>query len=195
MPAPARRTRARPARKGGRRTRRRAAPPRGRFVGRDPSPVLDRYPPKTVPGTAPALAGGGPSPAPPPPRIPAPPSAGGSPPTQGQAGAGPSPPPEGLIRLERPFDVDEFSRLLGETAVRVTVPRDALPEVLRRVTEFMGFGIYVYAITVRPSPSELLKGFVVELQRVDYDPSAKAWRPFVERGTVEATDGGPAGGP
>ncbi len=75
--------------------------------------------------------------------------------------------------------------MLGETAIRLTVPRDSLGEVLRRVTEFMGFGIYVYSITVRPAPSELLKGFVVELQRVDYDPEGQRWKPFVERGAVD----------
>jgi len=96
-----------------------------------------------------------------------------------------------LIRLERPFDPDDFSHLLGETAVRVTVPPDALPEVLRRVVEFMGFGIYVYAISVRPAPSELLKGFVVELQRVEYDPAAGAWKPFVERGAASSPGGAP----
>ena len=77
--------------------------------------------------------------------------------------------------------------MLGETAIRLTVPHDALAEVLRRVVEFMGFGIYVYAITVRPAPSELLKGYVVELQRVDYDPETKAWKPFVERGAAETS--------
>jgi hypothetical protein len=70
----------------------------------------------------------------------------------------------------------------------VTVPREALTEVLRRVTDFMGFGIYVYSVTVRPAPSELLKGFVVELQRVDFDPQTKLWKPFVERGAAP-TDG------
>ena len=99
--------------------------------------------------------------------------------------------PEGLIRLERPFDLDEFSEMLGETRIRVTVPHDALAEVLRRVTDFIGFGVYVYAITVRPSPSELLKGFVVDLQRVDYDPASKEWRPFVEGGTARAPSTGP----
>ena len=75
--------------------------------------------------------------------------------------------------------------MLGETAIRVTVPHDALAEVLRRVTDFMGFGIYIYSVTVRPAPEELLKGFVVELQRVDYDSEAKAWKPFVERGAAD----------
>lgn len=93
--------------------------------------------------------------------------------------------------MERPFDVDEFSGMLGETAIRVTVPHDALVEVLRRVIDFMGFGIYVYSIAVRPAPSELLKGYVVELQRVDYDAEAKTWKPFVERGAVPTEgDGG-----
>jgi len=99
-----------------------------------------------------------------------------------------------LITLERPFDVDQFSNLLGETSIRVTVPRDALPEVLRRVFEFMGFGIYVYAITVRPAPTELLKAFVVELQRVDYSAKDGRWGPFVEKGTSDSPFG-PSGTP
>ncbi len=73
--------------------------------------------------------------------------------------------------------------------MRVTVPRDALPEVLRRVTEFMDFGIYVYAVTVRPAPAELLKSFVVELQRVDYSSDKGAWIPFVEKGATDSPFG------
>lgn len=124
-----------------------------------------------------------------------PPSSAG-PSTSGLAGAPPSSgsPAPGLIQLEGAFDVDEFSQLLGETAIRVTVPPDALAEVLRRVADFMAFGIYVYAITVRPAPSELLKGYVVELQRVDYDAQAKAWRPFVERGAANPAGEQAAGG-
>lgn len=169
-----------------RRAPRRAKPePRPRFVGRDASPVLDRYPPK-APGSAPApprpislTSGVTDRPAPPAPAT-APPAASGA-------------PPQPLITLERPFDVDEFSTLLGETSIRVTVPRDALPEVLRRVTEFMGFGIYVYSISVRPAPAELLKSFVVELQRVDYSTEKGAWLPFVEKGTADSPFG-PSGG-
>jgi hypothetical protein len=99
-----------------------------------------------------------------------------------------------LITLERPFDVDEFSALLGETSIRVTVPREALPELLRRVLEFMGFGIYVYSISVRPAPAELLKSFVVELQRVDYSVDKQTWVPFVEKGTADSPFG-PSGRP
>lgn len=69
------------------------------------------------------------------------------------------------------------------------MPRDALPEVLRRVTEFMGFGIYVYSISVRPAPAELLKSFVVELQRVDYSGEKGTWVPFVEKGTTDSPFG------
>ncbi len=107
-----------------------------------------------------------------------------SPPAEKVAGA-----PLPLISLERPFDMDEFSSLLGETSVRVTVPREDLAEALRRVSEFMGFGIYVYAISVRPWPGDLLKSFVVELQRVDYDPEKRAWTPFVEKGTSDSPFG------
>ena len=164
------------------------------FVGRDSSPVLDRYPPKN-----PDLAPRGP---------PAPETSprgtrgstrtdpGAPPPTPAPALASSSPSPTGspststpLITLDRPFDVDEFSALLGETSIRVTVPRESLPEVLRRVTEFMDFGIYVYAVTVRPAPSELLKSFVVELQRVDYSREKGTWVPFVEKGTVNSPFG------
>ncbi len=146
-----------------------------RFVGRDPSPVLDRYPPRE--GASPPGLPAAPAPAAPRTSPTAPPGS-VAPPAVSPAGTVPT----GLIRLERPFDLDEFSQVLGETAIRVTVPRDALPEVLRRAVEFMGFGIYVYAISVRPAPGELLKGFVVELQRVDYDAEAQAWKPFVEKG-------------
>jgi hypothetical protein len=95
----------------------------------------------------------------------------------------PSGAPIPLISLERPFDVDDFASLLGETSVRVTVPREDLAEALRRVSEFMGFGIYVYSVAIRPTPGDLLKSFVVELQRVDYDPDKGAWVPFIEKGT------------
>lgn len=79
--------------------------------------------------------------------------------------------------------------MLGETSIRVTVPRDDLPEILRRVIEFMGFGIYVYAITVRPAASDQLKSFVVELQRVDYSAEKRTWVAFEERGTTDSPFG------
>lgn len=163
-------------------------------MGRDSSPVLDKYPPKD-----PARA----------PRAPPPVArtvAAGSPPSVPSRDAGPSPtapsatspvpgipPPVPLITLERPFDLDAFSALLGETSIRLTVPRSDLPEVLRRVTEFMGFGIYVYAISLRPAPSELLKAFVVELRRVDYSPEKGAWVPFVEKGAGDSPFAGEPG--
>lgn len=146
--------------------------------------MLDHYPPKSSgPVTAvPAVALAPPS------------AASAAVPSAASAPTNPPPPPgQPLITLDRPFDVDEFSRLLGETSIRVTVPREALPEVLHRVMEFMGFGIYVYAISVRPAPAELLKGFVLELQRVDYSPEKGAWVPFVEKGTA-ASPFGPTGG-
>ncbi|MHB1435818.1 MAG: hypothetical protein ACYCPN_04780 [Thermoplasmata archaeon] len=98
----------------------------------------------------------------------------------------PSPP---LLSLERPFDIDEFSQLLGETAIRVTVPRESLAELLRRVSEFMGFGIYVYTIAVRPADSDLLKGFIVELRRVDFSREQGRWVPFVEQGASDTPFG------
>jgi len=94
-----------------------------------------------------------------------------------------------LITLERPFDVDEFSGMLGETSLRVTVPREDLPEVLRRVVEFMGFGIYVCSISVRPAASDLLKSFVVELHRVDFSAPKGDWIPFVEKGASDSPFG------
>jgi hypothetical protein len=83
--------------------------------------------------------------------------------------------------LDRGFDVDQFSSMLGETSIRVRVPRDDLLEVLRRILEFMGFGIYVYSISVRPGPSDLLKEFVVELRRVDFSAERSEWIPFEEK--------------
>jgi hypothetical protein len=69
------------------------------------------------------------------------------------------------------------------------VPREDLAEVLRRITDFMGFGIYVYRFTVRPAPSDLLKQFIVELQRVDYSPAERDWVPFEEKGRSESPFG------
>jgi len=160
-------------------SRSRAAAPR-RFVGRDPSPVLDRYPPKEA-GIGARIS--------PPPTSPAPSPPPAAPPLAAPSASPASAEPLPLIRLERPFDVDEFSTLLGETSIRVTVPREDLSEVLRRVSEFMGFGIYVYSVTVRPVPSDLLKSFVVELQRVDYSPEKGEWVPFTEKGTSDSPFG------
>ncbi len=149
-------------------------------MGRDASPVLERYPPKdpalsprgpTAPAARPAAAAAPPAPAPAPGSAPAP--AGGAP----------------LIRLERPFDVDDFSAMLGETTIEVTVPRENLGPVLERVATFMGFGIYVYAISVHPSPSDMLRSFTVRLQRVDYSAAQQAWVPFVEKGTSDSPFG------
>jgi len=155
----------------------RAAP---RFVGRDASPVLDRYPPKDS-STAPK--------GPPPIAISSAPATTPTPPSPRPAVPPNGTPASSLITLDRPFNVDDFSTLLGETSIRVTVPREALAEVLQRVLEFMGFGIYVYSISVRPAPTELLKGFVVELQRVDFSSEKRAWLPFVEKGTTDSPFG------
>jgi hypothetical protein len=160
----------------------------GHFVGRDSSPVLDKYPAKD-----PALAPRGPPKgvvSPPPPAAPAPPPPGTTPGlSTAPASTPPATAPTGLISLERPFDVDEFSSMLGETSLRVTVPREDLPEVLRRVVEFMGFGIYVYSVAIRPAPSDLLKSFVVELHRVDYSATQSDWIPFVEKGASDSPFG------
>jgi len=144
------------------RSRRAAPKARAGFVGRDPSPVLDRYPPRKSEFSVP------------PPVVVASEST-RSPPAASSASGTP------LITLDRGFDVDQFSSLLGETSIRVTVPRADLPEVLRRVLEFMGFGVYVYAIAVRPGPSDLLKEFVVELRRIDFSAEKGEWTPFVEK--------------
>lgn len=156
--------------------RSRTSAPAKRFVGRDASPVLDKYPAKD-----PSLSIRGPpaSPAATPKPTPAAPST----PVASDAPVAP------LISLERPFDVDDFAAMLGETSVRATVPREDLAEALRRVSEFMGFGIYVYSVSVRPTPGDLLKSFVVELQRVDYDPDKRAWVPFIEKGTSSSPFG------
>jgi len=102
--------------------------------------------------------------------------------------------PTGLISLDRPFDVDEFSQNLGETQVRVLVPREDLAEVLRRVMDFMGFGIYVYSIRISPEDADTLKRFVVELQRVDYSAHRRVWVPFEDKGRADSPFG-PGGGP
>ncbi|MGA7475604.1 MAG: hypothetical protein WBW47_00085 [Thermoplasmata archaeon] len=163
--------------------RRPVAKPRPRFVGREASPVLDRYPARES-GFAPRSPSPGSLPS-----VPAAAPTAPSPAAASPAGA----PAQPLITLDRPFDADEFSTLLGGTSIRVTVPREALAEVLRRVIEFTGFGIYVYSISVHPAPTELLKSFVVELQRVDYSAEKRAWVPFVEKGTVDSPFG-PSGG-
>jgi hypothetical protein len=153
----------------------------GGFVGRDGSPVLDRYP-RADAARAPLAA---PTPLPPTAPLPNPTPPGG---VRAPAAA-PAAPPKGLLSLERPFDVDGFSQLLGETSIRVEVPKEALAEVLRRVTDFMGFGIYVYRLTVRPAPDEMLRRFVVELQRVDYSAAAREWVPFEEQGPSDSPFG------
>jgi hypothetical protein len=97
--------------------------------------------------------------------------------------------PGGLLRLDTPFDPDEFARQLGETRIQVDVPRDSLAEVLRRVADFMGFGIYVYEIRVAPVPGDQLQAFRLELTRVDYSARDKRWNPFEERGRSDSPFG------
>ncbi|MGC2288988.1 MAG: hypothetical protein WA688_03930 [Thermoplasmata archaeon] len=164
------------------------------FVGRAGSPVLDRYTTKTMdaavgeivaalpppPKPTPVAALPGPAPA----VAPAPSSVAVSP-----ASSGPAGPPKVLISLEKPFDVDDFSQLLGQTQIQVTVPRESLTEVLQRACDFMGFGIYVYTIRVRPGPEELLKTFIVELQRVDFSAQVRDWAPFQDRGRADSPFG------
>jgi hypothetical protein len=90
--------------------------------------------------------------------------------------------------------VDEFSQSLGETHLRVLVPREDLGEVLRRVLDFMGFGIYVYSVRIAPEDSDTLKRFVVELQRVDYSAARKVWLPFEDKGRADSPFGPGASG-
>jgi hypothetical protein len=99
----------------------------------------------------------------------------------------------GLISLEKPFDPDEFAQLLGQTTITVNVPRENLPEVLKRVSEFMGFGIYVYSFRVRPASEEMLRHFVVELERVDFSAEKGDWVPFEDKGRSDSPFG-PTGG-
>ncbi len=157
-------------------------------MGREGSPVLDKYPPKS-----PDLAPTGPRPnvrAPTPaPAAPVARPAPVTPPSGSPASPAPAPLSMGLIALEAAFDVDEFARGLGENQIRVEVPREDLPEVLRRVTDFMGFGIYVYSVVVRPADEDTLKKFVVELQRVDFSPTHKRWIAFEEKGRSESPFG------
>ncbi len=77
-----------------------------------------------------------------------------------------------------PFDVDEFSQKLGETSIKVVVPRDHLPEVLKRALDFISFGIYVYTIVVIPAPNPTLDSFVVQMDRIDFNDRLKGWVPF-----------------
>jgi hypothetical protein len=147
----------------------------------DQDPCADPKNPPRTSESAPARKSGPPSReaalADSPPRTPKPP--------------GPRTPPAPLLKLEKPFDIDEFSHLLGENRIRATVPREALAEVLRRVVEFMGFGVYVYAVVVLPAPSATLDKFIVELDRIDFDAQKSVWVPFREKG-VSSSPFGPA---
>lgn len=100
-----------------------------------------------------------------------------------------------LLRLERPFDIDEFCQQLGETKISAVVPREQLSEVLKRVVEFMEFGIYVYAVVVIPGPSATLEKFTVSLDRIDFDPKRKGWTPFQEKGRSDSPFGPGGKGP
>jgi hypothetical protein len=162
------------------------------FVGREGSPVLEKYSPKSMDAAVGEIVAS----LPPPPKLaPAvvqpyePAKAASVPASPAASSKSPNAPPKPLISLEKPFDVDDFAQLLGQTQIQVTVPRDSLAEVLRRACDFMGFGIYVYTIRVRPGPEELLKTFIVELQRVDYSTPAHDWAPFQDRGRADSPFG------
>ncbi len=152
--------------------------------------MLDRYPAKGT-ATPPAVVAP-PRPTPVSPTLPPAARAPTSP--NAVATPSPAPTPMGLISLDKPFDVDEFSQSLGETQVRVLVPREDLAEVLRRVMDFMGFGIYVYSVRIAPENSDTLRRFVVELQRVDYSTARRMWVPFEDKGRVDSPFG-PGGSP
>jgi hypothetical protein len=181
----------RPPARGGK-SKRSRPPPTSHFVGREGSPVLDRYTPKSMDAAVGEIVASLP---PPPKTIPATPPRSPAPsvaPMPESPAPAPKVSPEApkpLISLEKPFDLDDFAALLGQTQIQVTVPRDSLAEVLRRACDFMGFGIYVYTIRVRPGPEESLKSFVVELQRVDYSAPAHDWAPFQERGRADSPFG------
>ena len=101
----------------------------------------------------------------------------------------------GILKLEPPFDVDDLCRQLGETHLRASVPRAQVPEVLRRIMEFMDFGVYVYTLVVLPAPGATLDRFVVQLDRIQYNEARRVWVPFQERGVADnpfgpGTDGG-----
>ncbi|HZY70441.1 MAG TPA: hypothetical protein VFF67_05625 [Thermoplasmata archaeon] len=155
-------------------------------MGKAGSPVLDKYPPRPDPfarGAPPA-----PPPAKPPRSVPA-----ASPPAPTPAATAPPPAPApaplSLIALERPFSVDEFAALLGSNRIRVVVPKEDLAEALQRISDFMGFGIYVYEFVVRPAPEDQLKKFVVELTRVDFSAARGDWLPFQDKGRSESPFG------
>jgi hypothetical protein len=169
--------------------RRSSAP---RFVGREGSPVLERYSPKSMDAAVGEIVASLPSPPKLAPAVVQPyePAQAALSPNQPVAPSkSPAAAPKSLISLEKPFDVDDFSQLLGQTQIQVTVPRDSLAEVLRRACDFMGFGIYVYTIRVRPGPEESLKTFIVELQRVDYSTPVHDWAPFQDRGRADSPFG------
>jgi hypothetical protein len=177
-----------------RRPRHPSGRPTPHFVGRAGSPVLEKYPPKSMDAAVGEVAGAkaaspGLTPSPSPLAVPTSAASPAQGPAPTPAVSPPTGPPKALISLERPFDVDDFSQLLGQTQIQVTVPRDSLAEVLRRACDFMGFGIYVYSIRVRPGPEELLKTFIVELQRVDFSAPSKDWVPFQERGRADSPFG------
>lgn len=100
-----------------------------------------------------------------------------------------------LLRLEKPFDVDEFCQQLGETRITATVPREHLTEVLKRVVEFMEFGIYVYAVVVLPAASPTMEKFTLTLDRIDFDTKRHGWIPFQEKGRSESPFGPQGKGP
>jgi len=94
-----------------------------------------------------------------------------------------------LITLDQPFDIDAFSQQLGETTLQISVPREQLEEVLRRVSAFMAFGIYVYEIHARPAPGDQLRFFIVTLRRIDYQAARGEWVPFEEKGLSDSPFG------
>ena len=115
-------------------------------------------------------------------------------PSRSQPPAPPAGVTSGILKLEAPFDVDDFCRQLGETRLRVTVPKAQVPEVLRRILEFMDFGIYVYTLVVLPAPGTTLDRFVVQLDRIQYNEARRVWVPFEERGVAGSPFGPGSGG-
>jgi hypothetical protein len=81
--------------------------------------------------------------------------------------------------------VDELSRQLGESHLRFEVPKTELAETLKRVFEFMDFGVYVYSVVVLPAPGKTLERFVLQLDRIEYDERRGVWIPFREKGVAD----------
>ena len=80
-----------------------------------------------------------------------------------------------LISLERPFDIDEFSQMLGETTIRSRSRGRTLPRRCVASPTSWGSGSTCTPFGSAPAPEELLKRFVIELRRVDFSAERRDW--------------------